>query len=201
MSTENVQEIQDSSEAQRSSEIQEIQENPTEEIVKEIDLTETDKDNIPDTPIEIKQKSISKLTEDERALIIKNHLEGIKNPYFDVKQFKNGNYRIIKKKPTNPSVSEKVIKTDQNGEKTPQKVYYSDYQLLFEHVIELNSKIDKLTAKHKKLKKKYQTLQNDVYVDDADEITEFNEKPTPPPPQIRSQQSSKKGWRNQISYL
>ena len=197
MSTENVQEIQ---------EIQEIQENPTEEIVKEIDLTETDKDNIPDTPIEIKHKTISKLTEEEKALIIKNHLDGIQTSYFDVKQFKNGNYRIVKKKPTNPSVSEKVIKHVENDgsseahrrfEKTPQKVYYSDYQLLFEHVIELNSKIDKLTAKHKKLKKKYQTLQNDVYVDDADEITEFTEKPTIPPPQIRS----KKGWRNQISYL
>ena len=51
---------------------------------------------------------------------------------------------------------------------TEAKKYYTDNQLLFEHIIEINAKIDKLTSKHKKLKKKYNTIRNDIYADDED---------------------------------
>lgn len=40
---------------------------------------------------------------------MKNYSEGIDQPYFEVKQFKNGNYKIIKKKPTKPTISEKEM--------------------------------------------------------------------------------------------
>lgn len=118
----------------------------------------------------VEQKQVVDLTDDERSLIVANAKNGIDQPYFNVKFFKNGKYRIVKKKEEAPTVAQKAIKT------TPHinadgKVYYSDNQLLFEHIIELNSKVDKLMSKHKKLKRKYQTLQNDLYVDEEDVVS------------------------------
>lgn len=140
---------------------------------------------------------------------MKNYSEGIDQPYFDVKQFKNGNFKIIKKKPKNPSISEKVINSTKNEEEVEEKtskIYYSDNQLIFEHIIELNQKIDKLMTKQKKLKKKYQTLQNDIYVDDSDEITEIKEDEFDPPkvtpkrpnlsPQKIQTRSTRHNWRS-----
>ena len=117
----------------------------------------------------VERKQIVDLTDDEKTLIVANARNGLDQPYFDVKLFKNGKYRIIKKKETAPTVSQKVIASTTAPEKE-KKAYYSDNQLLFEHVIELNAKVEKLMAKHKKLKRKYQSLQNDIYADE-DEIS------------------------------
>ena len=117
----------------------------------------------------VDRKQIVDLTDDERAIIVNNARNGFDQPYYDVKLFKNGKYRIIKKKETTPSVAQKVI-TSTNTPEKEKKAYYSDNQLLFEHIIELNAKVDKLMTKHKKLKRKYQSLQNDIYADE-DEIS------------------------------
>lgn len=55
-----------------------------------------------------------------------------------------------------PTVAQRVIKQAPPQVNSP--AYYTDNQLLFEHIIELTSKIEKLTAKHKKLKHKYNDL-------------------------------------------
>ena len=117
----------------------------------------------------VDRKQIVDLTDDEKAIIVNNARNGFDQPYYDVKLFKNGKYRIIKKKETTPSVAQKVI-TSTNTPEKEKKAYYSDNQLLFEHIIELNAKVDKLMTKHKKLKRKYQSLQNDIYADE-DEIS------------------------------
>ena len=149
------------------------------EIVIEIDAKESDKNDTKDgvlTEEEPKPKLASKfiepkqvvdLTDDERALIVANAKAGLDQPNFNVKFFKNGKYRIVKKKATTPTVSQKAI-TSTPPKETERKVYYSDNQLLFEHIIELNAKVEKLMAKHKKLKRRYQSLQNDIYIDDND---------------------------------
>ena len=120
----------------------------------------------------VENKSIKSLTDDERAIIIANAKSGIEQPNFDVKFFSNGNFRIIKRKQVKPSVSQKVINADNENSLDKQiqdkKIYYTNDQLLIEHIIELNSKVDKLMTKHKKLKRKYQTLCTDLYVDDND---------------------------------
>lgn len=181
----------------------------------------------------VEQKAVAQLTEDERSLIIANAKAGLDQPYFDVKFFKNGKSRIIKKKSINPSTSQKVISSrfqskpenefSMNQETKPErKIYYSDNQLLFEHIIELNAKVDKLMAKHKKLKRRYQSLQNDIYVndDDIDDVVDdtvndkvndtVNEKVdepiTPkhlPKTQLNSyvQPVSTRSWRSRIQYL
>ena len=146
----------------------------------EVDTAHQGRD-MPSSPVEVndektkkfkyvEQKQVVDLTDDERSLIVANAKNGIDQPYFNVKFFKNGKYRIVKKKEEAPTVAQKAIKTTPHTN-ADGKVYYSDNQLLFEHIIELNSKVDKLMSKHKKLKRKYQTLQNDLYVDEEDVVS------------------------------
>ena len=172
----------------------------------------------------VERKQIVDLTDDEKALIVANARNGLDQPYFDVKLFKNGKYRIIKKKETAPTVAQKVITSTTTPEKE-KKAYYSDNQLLFEHIIELNAKVDKLMTKHKKLKRKYQSLQNDIYADE-DEISvpqtikepepvnievknEVNDEPPmqqpvqqqQPPPIPKPAYNKRMNWRSSLSYL
>ena len=133
----------------------------------------------------VDRKQIVDLTDDEKALIVANAKNGLDQPNFSVKFFKNGKYRILKKKEQTPTVSQKIISSNAESTKQPEKkVFYSDNQLFFEHIIELNSKVDRLMQKHKKLKRKYQALQNDIYVDDDEEVVheqnidEEREKPS-----------------------
>lgn len=152
----------------------------------------------------IEKKPIAKLTEEERAIIIANAKSGVDQPHYDVHVFKNGNCKIFKKKEAQPTVSQKVIA------KKESPVYYTDNQLLFEHIIELNAKVEKLMYKQKKLKRKYQNLQNDIYVDDSEVSPIENnegvqeepkqEVPQPRAPQ-RSVRSVKHGWRSQVAFL
>ena len=116
----------------------------------------------------VEPKHIELLTDDERATIIASVRNGFEQPYYDVKFYKNGNHRIIKRKLKQPSTSQQIINSQPLPPAIETKKYYTDNQLLFEHIIELNAKIDRLTAKHKKLKKKYNTIRNDIYADDAD---------------------------------
>ena len=208
---------------------------PNDEIEIQIDDEHLNK-KIDDTSEKTKQetkfvenKSIKSLTDDERAIIIANAKSGIEQPNFDVKFFSNGNFRIIKRKQVKPSVSQKVINADNENSLDKQiqdkKIYYTNDQLLIEHIIELNSKVDKLMSKHKKLKRKYQTLCTDLYVDDNDNINENNSThdndninehkqtisqnednsnddyiPKPQTPQI-NRRIKKISWRDQIKYV
>lgn len=118
--------------------------------------------NIKDIPL----KRICELTEQEKKALYDASKRNEYSDYYDIKPFANGNYRIIKKKPT--SFRAKAIAS--NGEvdvETPkgnQKVYMSNDQLVWMHLMDLESKYNKLYAKHKKLKRKY----NDLYIEDAD---------------------------------
>ena len=178
----------------------------------------------------VDSKNVGELTDDERAIIIANAKNGIDQPNFDVRFFRNGKFRIVRKKEKPPTISEKVVKTQEIPQNV-KKAYYTDNQLLFEHIIELNAKVDRLMSKHKKLKRKYQTLQSDIYVDD-DEIETIkqpvnnepinepvnepvnepinnepiNEPPTPTPNIQTTQQMitstpTRQNWRSRLRYL
>ena len=171
----------------------------------------------------IENKAVNELNDVERAVIVANAKNGVDMPFFDVKFFGNGKYRIVKKKPVKATISQKVIKT--NPSNNDNKVYYTNDQLLMEHIIELNSKVDKLMTKHKKLKRKYQTLSADIYVDDNEESCEHSLPPhggTTPNEQTENKNKTqpdeeqtknspqtittkhlrtRSSWRNQINYL
>ena len=81
----------------------------------------------------IPQKKIAELTEQEKKALYDASLRNEYSDYYDVKQFTNGHYRIIKKKPQ--SIAQKAI-TDKGELEVatptgPQKVYMSNDQLLF----------------------------------------------------------------------
>lgn len=165
------------------------------------------------TPKFVEQKQVGELTEDERSLIIANARNGVDQPYFNVKFFKNGKIQITKKRKQTPTVSQKAIKNTPPSN-TEKKVYYSDNQLLFEHIIELNSKVDKLMAKHKKLKRRYQTLQNDIYVDEDDikndvvavdnnkELNTTKQNDTEQEQEhVTFDKSIRRNWRSQVKYI
>ena len=54
--------------------------------------------------------------------------------------------------------------------------------MLFQHIIDLNNKFDTIMNKHKKLKKKYKKMKNDIYVEDVDLIE------NPPPQNVDEKQ-------------
>ena len=151
----------------------------TEEIV--LDLNENINEDKKDVKEEVKKpepkiipaKRIDELTDEERKILIENERAGIKNPYYNVKLFKNGNVRICKAK--KPTLSQQVISN--NGEREIRnttgnngKVYMTDSQLMWEHIFELENKYNTLYTKHKKLKAKY----NDLYIEDDDLISRQN---------------------------
>ena len=181
------------------------------EVEKEINLEtsvdqegiEKDEDNV---DIKIEKKSVKQLTKEERDFIITNAKNGIENEYFDVKILKNGNARIVAKKSKTPTVSQKVIKNNNEG-----KVYLSNDQLLMEHVMELQLQLTKLQGKHKKLKKKYYNLRNDIYedVDDSpvmNSVNEKNDKQQMNDTEIKNENikpnvNNQRGWRSRVTYL
>ena len=146
----------------------------TEEIVLDLNenKNEDKKDEVKEEvkkpePKIIPAKRIDELTDEERKILIENERAGIKNPYYNVKLFKNGNVRICKAK--KPTLSQQVISN--NGEREIRntngnngKVYMTDNQLMWEHIFELENKYNTLYTKHKKLKAKY----NDLYIEDED---------------------------------
>ena len=183
--------------------------NVTEEIV--LDLNENKKEEEVKKPEKtepkiIPAKRIDELTDEERKILIENERAGIKNPYYNVKLFKNGNVRICKAK--KPTLSQQVISN--NGEREIRntngnngKVYMTDNQLMWEHIFELENKYNTLYTKHKKLKAKY----NDLYIEDDDLISRQNstyeqmqepvyEEQTQPP---TYQNIKRNNWRSMLS--
>ena len=56
----------------------------------------------------VERKQIVDLTDDEKAFIVAYAKNGLDQPNFDVKFFKNGKYRILKKKETAPTVAQLI---------------------------------------------------------------------------------------------
>ena len=126
----------------------------------------------------IPRKRITELTEDEKQQLIANAKNGIENENYNVRFFKNGNTHITLKKQTKAQELIKLNETNSEKIALPSARYLTDNQLLFEHIINLESQYSKLHAKHKKLKKRYNELEGYLYADDSDD-----EKP-----QVKQQQ-------------
>lgn len=112
-------------------------------------------------------KRVGALTDAERELIVNNAKNNIDMKNYRVTFYKNGEHRIVLKKSHN-NVASKVINSNTTVP-TPKQATYTDNQLLMEHIIELNSKYDRLHLKQKKLKKKYKSIRDDVYTYDNEQ--------------------------------
>ena len=189
--------------------------------------------NILDKQKPVELKDVKKLTSEEREQIISNFKNGIDNEFYDVKTLKNGTTRIVKKKNKSQSLSNKLISgqspsglhdrslnkdNEQNIEKLiDTKKYLSNEQLLMEHIIELNTQMNKLKNKQKKLKNKYKGIKRDLYVDvDENDEPHNDEKDfiqgdrnRPPSEELEKRglrpqpegHAVQRGWRSRVSYL
>ena len=162
---------------------------------------------------QIENKPIDQLTDLEKQTIIQNARNGIDNQYYSVKLFKNGNTRICKKK--KPAVSESIVNSGGKREVQGQQVYFTDQQLIWEHLFELERNYAKLYGKHKKMKARYNDLiyepedvikpeiHEDVKPEIKEDIKPIEEvKPeVHKEPQIQSkpQQIKRGNWRSQLT--
>ena len=148
------------------------------EIKDENEIKESDEKKTTVEPkLKIARKKVDELTEQERAQLISDAQKGKEHEFYSVKLFKNGKTRITLKK---QSKAQELIQSNETNEDpmgpasahekltTPSKRYLTDNQLLFEHIINLESQYNKLHAKHKKLKKRYNDLEGYLYADDSD---------------------------------
>lgn len=125
----------------------------------------------------IQRKKVSELTEEEKQQLISDAQNGFDNQFYSVKLFKNGKCKITPKK---QSKAQQII-NEANEYQPPtnsQRPYYTDNQLLFEHIINLETSLNTLRTKHKKLKKRYNQLEGYLYDNDDDTDDEENEAPT-----------------------
>ena len=166
--------------------------------------------NILDKQKPIELKDVKKLTSEEREQIISNFKNGIDNEFYDVKTLKNGTTRIVKKKNKTQSLSNKLISSNKDNEQfvKPERKYLSNEQLLMEHIIELNTQMNKLKNKQKKLKNKYKGIKRDLYVDvDENDEPHNDEKDfiqggrNRPPSEELEKHVVQRGWRSRVSYL
>ena len=186
--------------------------------------------NILDKQKPVELKDVKKLTSEEREQIISNFKNGIDNEFYDVKTLKNGTTRIVKKKNKSQSLSNKLISgrklclqpegqspsglharsSSKDNEQfvKPEKKYLSNEQLLMEHIIELNTQMNKLKNKQKKLKNKYKGIKRDLYVDvDENDEPHNDEKDfiqggrNRPPSEELEKHAVQRGWRSRVSYL
>ena len=149
------------------------------------------------TTANVPRKRIDELTENERSQIIANAKSGIENEHYNVHFFKNGGTRITLKKQT--KAQELIKLNDANPERpTPAPKYLTDNQLLFEHVINLETQYSKLHAKHKKLKKRYNELEGYLYANDSDDD---DEKPQPKQMQMQAPEQQRPKQMQEVNRI
>ena len=167
--------------------------------------------------IEITDKKVKELTNEERSVLISNAKNGIDNQFFKVAFNKDGKPRITKRKAPKENTATKII-----NKRAPSM---STEQLLMEHVINLESQLASMRQKQKNLKRRYKDMYQDVYVTEEDysnstiattaptttsnEPTEEQNQPNnlqQQPEQSRSQSNifpnvKRAGWRARINPL
>ena len=115
----------------------------------------------------VPDKLVRDLTNDERALLIKNYTDGVENDNFNVKQLKSGNMSITRKrkgevKTLDDVVAKTVVKS--NGGKVGNM---TNEQMLIQNMLEIERKLERERLKRKRLQKKYKKMKSDIYEDDG----------------------------------
>ena len=117
----------------------------------------------------VPRKKISALTEVERAQLINDAKAGKESEFYHVNFLKRGGVRITERKQT--KAQELIQSNNDNPERVelPSSRFLTDNQLLFEHIINLETSFQTLRSKHKKLKKRYNELEGYLYGNDDDD--------------------------------
>ena len=126
------------------------------EVNDRINETETNKENKNLNRV-ITAKRVCDLSKEDEKWLVENAKKGNSHEFFEVMLFKNGNHRIKLKNGNKRSVAQKNIESKAG--------MMTNDQLLMEHVFDLEARLKVMEMKHKKLKKKYKGLKQDIYVD------------------------------------
>lgn len=132
--------------------------------------------NASDEPVEMHtvddeliDKPVRKLTKNEREKLMREYADGVDNKYYKVMKMKNGQMRITKR--SNP-----LVDADAAHETVSDKIdtrfgkRLTNDQLLLEHIIDLEKRYEVMRMKHKKLKKRYNKLEQDIFDDESDDM-------------------------------
>ena len=175
----------------------------------------------------IASKTVKKLSANERAKLIGDFEKGHDNPYFKVMRMKNGQIRISKRR--EPLCNDASSAPDSAKQRIEQKLkkggstkHLTNEQLLMEHIIDLETRYEQMRMKHKKLKKRYNALENTIYEDDDDvpqditprlstpETQQAEPEPEPveqepveqaPAQPVRRVRTTRSSWRNYVGYM
>lgn len=154
--------------------------------------------------------AVKQLSKTQRTKLIEAYENGSDNPYFKVNRLKNGSYRVTKR--SNPLLNETPEHVTERVNKRYEGKRLTTEQMLLEHVFELERKCEVMRMKHKKLKKRYNKLENDIFESDDDEPITHEVKPEPEPVEVNytePEQPShaisafrrpvRKTWRNMLN--
>ena len=155
------------------------------EVNDRINETETNKENKNLNRV-ITAKRVCDLSKEDENWLVENAKKGNSHEFFEVMLFKNGNHRIKLKNGNKRSVAQKNIETKAG--------MMTNDQLLMEHVFDLEARLKVMEMKHKKLKKKYKGLKQDIYVD-VDEGEAENQVSTNQP---EREETKKEEVRNEV---
>ena len=164
-------------------------------------------------------KSVKKLSKDERAMLMSKFEKHEEDPYFKVIRMADGGIRITKRKiPLNSDVRE-AQKIRAAAIENKSKGHLTNEQLLMEHIIDIEARLETMRLKHKKLKKRYNELESNLYEDVKDEPVgvKDEQQPEPQQPQQRSESPQQRSealstkcesprkrrttWRDMIQYM
>ena len=113
--------------------------------------------------------TVKQLSKSQRSKVIEDFEKGVDNPYFKVNRLKNGTYRVNKRStPLSSEPSEAVARANERIEKRTAGMRLTTEQLLLEHMFELERRLEGMRMKHKKLKKRYNKLESDIFSDDEE---------------------------------
>ena len=174
-------------------------------------------------PPAYQSKVVKKLTKDERQMLIDKFNNGEEDAYFKVVKMSNGSIRITKRKTPVIQDAEQAQKEHSNTIERRNRTSgrLTNEQLLMEHIIDLEKRFECMRLKHKKLKKRYNELENSIYEDVYDiqtpvqaayeaveeapaEPVEAPAEQTPEQPTTSTfsrQRRAKRSWRDAINYM
>ncbi len=115
----------------------------------------------------VPDKLVRDLTSDERALLIKNYTDGVENDNFNVKQFKNGNMSITRKRKGDVKTLDEVVAKTVVKSSGGKVGNMTNEQMLIQNMLEIERKLERERLKRKRLQKKYKKIKSDIYEDDG----------------------------------
>jgi hypothetical protein len=139
------------------------------EEVEELDLPKS----VSTSPVNELKCNLNQLTPEQYKQIVKDLVDGKQYKYFDIKYLKDGSIKLQKKK--QPSKLQTIAARSSTSQPSHDKIFMTDQQQLYEHVIGLTKEVEKLRTKNKKRKQQISEIFDTYYIEDEEVENEVQE--------------------------